>query len=261
MANPIYIWYKGVTQGPIEGFGSWAGEDDQKGKEGSSLVLSLTHEVTSPRDSATGLASGRRIHQPLTITKRIDKASPKLYMALTKNEQLSEVTVKWFRVVQAGGGGQEHYFTTQLFGAVVTIAVGIGALLFVQHQRDTAAALFEFLGAGLALLVDQPGMNRGRVLSRHHVIPARHAERNALAPQHNVIEGLVHFRLHPSEVGSGRAVLVRMAQRAANRIEQRLPLRQGRRCHPRGLRGRLGRDLGLGQLGRDRYGSAIELED
>ena len=120
MANPIYIWYTGVTQGPIEGFGSWVGEDDQTGKEGSSLVLSLSHEVTSPRDANTGLASGRRIHQPLTITKRIDKASPKLAMALTKNEQLSEVVVKWFRVVQAGGGGQEHYFTTKLVNAVVT---------------------------------------------------------------------------------------------------------------------------------------------
>ena len=120
MPNPIYIWYTGVTQGPMEGYGSWAGEDDQAGKEGSSLVLSLTHEVTSQRDQATGLASGRRIHMPLTITKRIDKASPKLYMALTKNEQLSDVTVKWFRVVQAGGGGQEHYFTTKLEGAVVS---------------------------------------------------------------------------------------------------------------------------------------------
>ena len=57
---------------------------------------------------------------PLTITKRIDKASPKLYMALTTNEQLSEVTVKWYRVVQAGGGGQEHYFTTKLAGATVS---------------------------------------------------------------------------------------------------------------------------------------------
>ena len=119
MANPIYIWFKGVTQGPIEGFGSWAGEDDQTGREGSSLVQAFSHEVTIPRDPQSGMASGRRVHHPLTITKRLDKASPKLFKALTQGEHFSEVTVKWFRIVQAGGGGQEHYFTTKLEDAVI----------------------------------------------------------------------------------------------------------------------------------------------
>jgi type VI secretion system secreted protein Hcp len=120
MANPIYIWFNGVTQGPIEGFGSWAGEDDQTGREGSSLVQSLTHQVTIPRDPQSGMASGRRVHHPLQITKRIDKASPKLYRALVTGERLSEVIIKWYRITQSGGGGQEHYFTTKLEEAVIT---------------------------------------------------------------------------------------------------------------------------------------------
>lgn len=119
MANPIYIWFTGVTQGPMEGWGSWVGEDDQVGREGSSLVQALSHEITIPTDTATGLPSGRRAHRPLTITKRIDKASPKLHMALVNGEHLSAVELKWFRVVQAGGGGQEHYFTTKLEDAVI----------------------------------------------------------------------------------------------------------------------------------------------
>jgi type VI secretion system secreted protein Hcp len=119
MANPIYAWFKGVTQGPIEGWGSWAGEDDQVGREGSSLVQAASHEVTIPRDPQSGMASGRRVHHPLIITKRIDKASPKLYRALVQGERLSEVVLKWYRIDQAGGGGQVHYFTTKLEEAVI----------------------------------------------------------------------------------------------------------------------------------------------
>lgn len=35
-------------------------------------------EVTSPRDAASGLATGKRMHKPFVITKELDKASPKL---------------------------------------------------------------------------------------------------------------------------------------------------------------------------------------
>jgi len=32
--------------------------------------------VTSPRDSSTGMATGKRQHQPITITKQVDATSP-----------------------------------------------------------------------------------------------------------------------------------------------------------------------------------------
>jgi type VI secretion system secreted protein Hcp len=140
MANPIYAWFTGVTQGPIEGWGSWLGEDDQAGREGSSLIQAFAHEVTLPRDPHTGLPSGRRVHHPLQITKRIDKASPKLYMALVNGEHLSEVVVKWFRIVQAGGGGQEHYFTTKLEDAVI-----VGIKQWFPITADTSKANYSHL--------------------------------------------------------------------------------------------------------------------
>jgi len=118
MPNPIYAWFKGQTQGDIVGFGSWVGEDDQVGREGSSLIQGFEHKVEIPRDKLTGLASGSRQHGPLTLTKRIDKASPLLYNALKNNEGLT-VTVKWYRYVQGGGGGQIHYYTTALTQARV----------------------------------------------------------------------------------------------------------------------------------------------
>lgn len=113
MPNPIYAWFKGVTQGDIKGFGSWVGEDDQIGMEGSSLIQAFDHDINIPLDTATGLGVGRRQHGPVTLTKRIDKASPLLYAALVRNEGLT-VTVKWFRYTQGGGGGQVHYYTILL---------------------------------------------------------------------------------------------------------------------------------------------------
>ena len=41
-------------------------------------VLHSSSSVQSPRDAATGQASGKRQHKPLTVTKEMDKASPKL---------------------------------------------------------------------------------------------------------------------------------------------------------------------------------------
>lgn len=38
-------------------------------------------ETSTPRDSATGMASGRRQHSPMTVRKTIDKASPLLMRA------------------------------------------------------------------------------------------------------------------------------------------------------------------------------------
>jgi hypothetical protein len=43
-----------------------------------SAVDNSVSEVKSPRDAASGLATGRRQHQPVSITKEMDKSSPKL---------------------------------------------------------------------------------------------------------------------------------------------------------------------------------------
>jgi type VI secretion system secreted protein Hcp len=117
MPNPIYVWFTGNKQGKFGGHGSWGGEDDQKGREGSSLVQQFSHEISMPRDPQSGLPSGRRVHHPVQIVKRIDKASPRLLQALTTGERFSDVTYKWYRIDPMGG--QQHYFTIQLEEAVL----------------------------------------------------------------------------------------------------------------------------------------------
>jgi len=118
MATPIFAWFEGTAQGKIDGWGSWPGEDDVKDREGSSLIYQLEHEVKVPRNPQTGLPSGQRVHHPVRVIKRMDKATPKLFQALVHAELFKSVTFKWYRT-KSGSGRQEHYFTTELQNAML----------------------------------------------------------------------------------------------------------------------------------------------
>ncbi len=49
--------------------------------------------VTGPRDSASGQATGKRQHQPLMIKKSIDKATPLLFKAMSNGTHYKTVTL------------------------------------------------------------------------------------------------------------------------------------------------------------------------
>jgi type VI secretion system Hcp family effector len=69
--------------------------------------------VQSPRDSATGMASGKRMHKPFVIMKEVDKASPKLYEACAHGEHFPEVVI----MLNEPGGRWVHY---KLTDAIIT---------------------------------------------------------------------------------------------------------------------------------------------
>jgi type VI secretion system secreted protein Hcp len=54
------------------------------------MVIAANHEIASPRDPASGLATGKRVHKPFVITKELDKSSPLLYQAMVTNEIIIE---------------------------------------------------------------------------------------------------------------------------------------------------------------------------
>ncbi len=111
MPLPAHLTLTGERQGKIEG------SCDQAGREGTILVQALEHEVSIPRETQTGLATGKRVHHPLAILKSIDKSSPLLYMALCSGEHMKSVEIKWYRIDPMGK--EEHYFTTTLEDAVI----------------------------------------------------------------------------------------------------------------------------------------------
>src|SRR6185436_4825615 len=107
MALNAYLRLKGQKQGNIEG------SVTQKGRDKSIMVIAVSHEVVSPRDPASGLPTGKRMHKPFVITKELDKSSPLLYNALVNNENISEWELQFWtpQISAASGTGVEvqHY--------------------------------------------------------------------------------------------------------------------------------------------------------
>ncbi|RXJ82695.1 Hcp family type VI secretion system effector [Arcobacter sp. F2176] len=120
MNNPIFISIEGSTQGLItEGTFTpeSVGNSYQKGHENEALLKGFSHNIRIPRDPQSGQPSGQRVHEPVVITKLIDKSSPLLYNALTKGETLTNVELKWYRTSYAGK--PEHYLSIVLEDAVI----------------------------------------------------------------------------------------------------------------------------------------------
>lgn len=111
MALNAYMRLTGQVQGEIKGSVTQAGRED------SIMVIGYNHEIVSPRDASSGLPTGKRQHQPLSITKEIDKSSPLLMNALINNEKITEMTLRFW---QPSKTGQEvQYFTIQLQDAAI----------------------------------------------------------------------------------------------------------------------------------------------
>ena len=114
MALNAYLKLKGQKAGAING------SVTQKGREHSIMVIAVSHQIVSPRDAQSGLATGKRMHKPFVITKELDQSSPLLYNALCTNENLTEWTLQfWAPQVKAGSGtGSEvQNFTVKLINA------------------------------------------------------------------------------------------------------------------------------------------------
>lgn len=114
MALNAYLKLKGQRQGEIKG------SVTQKGRENKIMVIAVNHEIISPRDPASGLPTGKRMHKPFTITKELDKSSPLLYNALTTNENISEWELQFWtpQLKAASGVGTEvQHYTVKLTNA------------------------------------------------------------------------------------------------------------------------------------------------
>ena len=110
----------GQSQGDIKG------SVTTKGHEDSIEVYSYTHSIVVPRDPATGQATGKRQHKPLTITKPLDKSTPLLYHALTTSETLREWKLDFFRIQNTGT--LELFFTIELSNALITDITSRGSI-------------------------------------------------------------------------------------------------------------------------------------
>lgn len=112
MAYEFYVTIKGKTQGAFKG------ESKRTAHAEKISGLSYSHSIKSPRDIATGQASGKRQHGPITITKEWGPSTPQLFQALTTNEQLDSVLFEFFRTTPEGV--EEVYHKITLTNATVS---------------------------------------------------------------------------------------------------------------------------------------------
>src|SRR3954470_1995728 len=107
MALNAYLKLKGAKQGAIDG------SVTQKGREGKIMIIAVQHEIVSPRDPASGLPTGKRMHKPFVVTKELDKSSPLLYNVLVNNENIPTWKLEhWtpqIKAAQGTGAEVQHY--------------------------------------------------------------------------------------------------------------------------------------------------------
>lgn len=110
MANVIYLSLQGSQQGLIsEGCSTQKsiGNSYQLMHEDEIFIYELTSEITREQNV---------LMQPVEIRKPIDKSTPLLANAISKNEEL-ECLFNFYR--SSRGGGMEHYFQLKLVKAKI----------------------------------------------------------------------------------------------------------------------------------------------
>jgi len=120
MALNAYLKLKGQKQGEMKG------SVTQKGRENKIMVIAVSHDIVSPRDPASGLPTGKRMHKPFVITKELDKATPLLYNALCNNENISEWELQFWtpqlKAAQGVGTEVQHYTVKLTNSNIASIA-------------------------------------------------------------------------------------------------------------------------------------------
>lgn len=98
------------------------GECEDKGHEGQIQVLSFSHGISQPGTNLGGGgargSSGKAEHGYFTITKYIDKATPKFNLFCSKNEDLKKVTLEICRTVNTKICYMKYEFEPCLVAAV-----------------------------------------------------------------------------------------------------------------------------------------------
>ena len=111
MALNAYLKLKGETQGIIKG------SVTQKGLEDLIMVVAVNHEINVPHVVGSIISTGKRQHNPLVITKTVDRSSPALYHAMARNESFSEFILQFY--APTSRGTDANHYTIKLTNATI----------------------------------------------------------------------------------------------------------------------------------------------
>ena len=105
MAFTAYVSIKGQKQGQFAGDGS----DRQNANR--IRITGFWFSGESPRDAATGQASGKRQYHPILIRKSWGEASPEIYEAFATSEVLTSVLIEFITTNPKGIADVDHSFS------------------------------------------------------------------------------------------------------------------------------------------------------
>ena len=112
MALNAYLSIVAERQGPIQG------SVVQKGREGKILVIGAMHEIVCPRDPASGIPTGKRMHKPFTILKELDRSTPFLFSILCNNEHISSAEIQFWQ--PSPTGVERQHYTVRFVNANIS---------------------------------------------------------------------------------------------------------------------------------------------
>jgi type VI secretion system secreted protein Hcp len=108
-----YLTLRGEFQGDIKG------SVTQKGRAGKIMVIAFDHSIESALSPYNSQPTGQRQHKPLVITKEVDKSSPLLHNAQSRNERLNFELQFW--QPSATGVEKQHYTINLVNARIISI--------------------------------------------------------------------------------------------------------------------------------------------
>lgn len=108
----IYVKVTGHKQGVFKGDSPAKNHTDQI------VVSGYLFQLDSPRDIATGQATGRRQYKPVVVTHELDAASPQFVSACAQNEILDKVVIDFFKTDRTGK--QINFYRVTLTNATLS---------------------------------------------------------------------------------------------------------------------------------------------
>jgi type VI secretion system secreted protein Hcp len=115
--------------------------------------IGFEYNVVSPRDLASGQASGKRQHSPVRIVKEWDANTPILFQALVSNEQVKTAKFEFVRVDPKSGMEEVYFRITLSDGAVMKVQPTSGG--GVGGATATTQSLFEKYQAASRLSINR----------------------------------------------------------------------------------------------------------
>jgi type VI secretion system secreted protein Hcp len=114
-AETVHLTVTGANQGWIQGDSTYT----SLGRENTIEALAYTHMLVGEPNPENGITGTVRDHFPVTILKRIDRSSPRLFKAWCTHERL-EIVIRFFRPNPTGDGTIQQFYTVALRHAYIS---------------------------------------------------------------------------------------------------------------------------------------------